>query len=195
MAVMDRKTAEMLSKWDRFCEREKGFLPPKIASAYLGLTNQAIYAAADRGWLRYYKLGTERFYSKADCYRYREAGNRRKDEAKITPLDRHLARAGIKPHPRPVETVSELAERWFWFLVEHGGAYPPRLAAAYLRITVQSVLLASRKGWIRRFQVGRENFYSAKDVRNYWHSAAARNRERRPRPQYSGEPINSPGID
>lgn len=191
MGALDRKTGEILASWDRFCDREKGFFPPMIAGLYLGLTPQGLYAASDRGWLRYFKLGSERFYSFSDLLQYKRAGLSRDAGARLTPLDRHLARAGIRPMPRRHDKTHETVNAWFWFLLDHQGAFPPRLAAGYLRITPQSVLAASRKGWIRRFQVGRENFYSRRDVLNYWHSGSARNRENRPVPGFGNAPISS----
>lgn len=191
MSALDRKTGELLAAWDRFCEREKGFFPPKIAGLYLGLTPQGLYAAADRGWLRFFKVGSERFYSFTDLIAYKRAGLAREEGARLTPLDRHLARAGVRPMPRRHDKSHETVDAWFWFLLDHQGAFPPRLAAGYLRITPQSVLAASRKGWIRRFQVGRENFYSRIDVQNYWHSGSARNRENRPFPRFENEPIGT----
>jgi len=44
--------------------------------------------------------------------------------------------------PRYLETKEPLVEAWKQMLIYHDGAFPPSMAAAFLLVTVQSVLLA-----------------------------------------------------
>jgi hypothetical protein len=178
-----RKAADFVASWNAFVERENGFYPPKIAALYLGMTTQAIYSASDRGFIRNFTIGSERFYSASDCYRYREARRSRQLDSITTPLDRHLAKAGISL-PVLLDTVPDGVVKWNDFLRDNGGAYPPRVAALYLRVQVQTVRAASERGWIRRFLVGRENFFSRRDLVNYWQVAARKNRGNRSFPRF-----------
>jgi hypothetical protein len=75
---------------------------------------------------------------------------------------------------------------WELFLDQHGGCYPSSIAAIKLRMTPQGVYQASQRGWIAFFLIGRDRWYSRKDVVNYrWH-ASRRFADNRPRPLYEG---------
>ena len=185
MGILDRKAADLVSSWDRFTIRECGFYPPKLASLALGQTTQGIYAAADRGVFRYSVLGVSRFYSRLDVSRERERRIKKILDCAVTPMDRHLQ--SITGHQAKLPDLPILCESladWHLFLENHGGAYPSKVAGARLRISSQSVWLAHRAGWIRSFLVGRENFFSRRDVEDYWHQASRKNKSNRPLPRF-----------
>jgi hypothetical protein len=194
MGGLERKNADQLARWRQFEERECGFFPPGIAALYLGMTVQGLYASADRGWIRFIKVGSERFYSYSDLAHYRKASRKRFDEAAVTPLERHLAKIGVSPHPRYSETSEPIVEDWKRFIADHDGAFPPRMAALHLKIGVQSVRWASKAGWIRCFSFGRENYYSRRDVVAYWHTGSKKNPFNRPVPPFA-QPGSPPPID
>lgn len=81
---------------------------------------------------------------------------------------------------------ADLVSAWNRFLQDEGGCYPPRLAAAYLRMTIQAVYSASEKGWIRYFKIGRERFYSARDVHDYRWTGSRKFKDARSRPRFGG---------
>lgn len=184
MIESDRKTSDELLRWHQFEQREVAFFPPSIAALYLGLSVQGLFSAGDRGWLRFIKNGAERYYSYSDLVRYRAASFKRFNDVTITRLERHLAQAGIRPHPRYSETVEPIVTYWLDFVAKHEGSFPPRLAAMYLKISVSSVLVASKRGWIRSFLIGRENYYSRRDVISYWQSGSRKNLLNRPCPPF-----------
>jgi len=83
---------------------------------------------------------------------------------------------------------------WDQFLSSEGGVYPPKLAAAFLKLTVQGVHAASDRGWIKYFRIGRERFYSAKDVRDYRWTGSRKFRDNRPAPRYRGTQDQTPTV-
>ena len=85
MAEISRAEREEVARWEVFLETEKGFYPPKIAAAKLGLTVQGVRAASDRGWLRYFQIGTERFYSRRDVVNYEHNPRRKNAVTKYSP--------------------------------------------------------------------------------------------------------------
>jgi len=73
---------------------------------------------------------------------------------------------------------------WDRFLESHHGVYPASLAAAKLRMSPQGVFQASERGWIAFFSVGRNRWYSRRDVIRYRWNASRRFRDNRPLPPY-----------
>lgn len=190
MGGFDRKAADLVSAWDRFLVRECGFYPPKLAALALNQTTQGIYSAADRGVFRYVTLGVSRFYSRADVSRERERRVRRILDAAVTPLDRHLQSvSGYQAKMPDLPVLDPALGAWHEFLASHDGAYPSKVAGCRLRISTQGVWLAHRAGWIRSFLVGRENFFSRRDVEDYWHQAARKNPSSRPLPRFKSAAI------
>jgi hypothetical protein len=90
--------------------------------------------------------------------------------------------------------ASDMVAAWNRFLLDEGGVYPPKLAAASLKITVQAVYSASEKGWIKYFRIGRERFYSCKDVHNYRWTGSRKYRDNLPGPQYKGAQDATPEL-
>jgi hypothetical protein len=172
----ERKAADMLSAWDQFLLVEGGFYPPRLAALHLGITVQAVYSASEKGRIRYFLIGRERFYSSAGVYWYRERGRLR--PTKGTSTEKRKA--------------SDFVSAWHRFLLNEGGAYPPKVAGARLKITIQAVYAAADKGWLRYFRIGRERFYSARDVHNYRWSGARKFRDSLPGPQYCGAQDQTP---
>jgi hypothetical protein len=84
-----RKQADDVAAWERFCEEESGVYPPYMAAAYLKMTIQGVYAAANRGWLRYFVIGRERFYSRRDCVEYRWTVAKSYRDARPLPKFKH----------------------------------------------------------------------------------------------------------
>ncbi|MBB5349881.1 hypothetical protein HNR46_000102 [Haloferula luteola] len=71
MGTVSRKEALRVRAWEKFCEKECGVYPPKLAAAELGMTTQGVRSASDAGWISYFLVGRERFYSRRDVSRYR----------------------------------------------------------------------------------------------------------------------------
>ena len=180
-----RKSAELVASWDRFCERERGFYPPKLAGFILGMTTQGLYSAGDRGVLRFHKVLVSRFYSAADVILERERRIKKHIDAAVTPLDRHLqAVAGHQARLPELPSLPSFLGDWRLFLDQHGGAFPSGVACHRLRMRPQGVWLAHKAGWIRSFVVGRENFFSRRDLEDYWFSVCRKNKGNRPSPRF-----------
>lgn len=85
MAKVTRKEALRVVAWERFMEQERGFFPPSIAAACLKMTPQGVRAASDRGWIRFFQIGTERFYSRRDVLKYVHNPSRRGSPSRPVP--------------------------------------------------------------------------------------------------------------
>jgi len=76
---------------------------------------------------------------------------------------------------------------WDRFCENHAGVYPPTLAAARLKLTLQGVYAAADRGWIAFFMIGHVRYYSRRDVESYRWTGSRKFRDNRPRPLYSGK--------
>lgn len=66
------KEAKMLARWDRFCTEQSGVYPATIAAVKLRMTTQGVFQAAERGWIAFFQIGRDRWYSRKDVSRYWE---------------------------------------------------------------------------------------------------------------------------
>jgi hypothetical protein len=66
------KEARALARWDRFCTEQSGVYPATMAAIKLRMTTQGVYQAAERGWIAYFQIGRDRWYSRRDVCRYLE---------------------------------------------------------------------------------------------------------------------------
>lgn len=74
---LSSKERNQLQAWDRFVLEENGALPATIAAMKLGITTQGLYQAAERGWIKFFKIGRDRWYGRKSVNRYkakRDAG-------------------------------------------------------------------------------------------------------------------------
>jgi len=70
--TLSSKQRNMLQAWERFCEDETGAIPATMAAMKLGITTAAVYQAAERGWLKFFRVGRSRWYGRKSLYRYIE---------------------------------------------------------------------------------------------------------------------------
>ena len=87
-----------------------------------------------------------------------------------------------------------LADNYERFCEKHGGVYPASIAAIKLRMSPQGVYQAAQRGWLDFFSVGRDRWYSRKDVLAYRFTVSKKYRDCRPLPPYpprSGESATS----
>ena len=66
------KERNQLQAWDRFCLEENGVMPSTIAAMKLGITSAGLYQASERGWIKFFKIGRDRWYGRKTVNRYRE---------------------------------------------------------------------------------------------------------------------------
>jgi len=110
----NRKEVDFVAAWDRFVENEKGAYPPRIAALYLRMTVQGVHSAADRGWIRYFMIGKERFYSRRDVVAYRWNVSKKFKDNRLLPsfvgsqnctprTPRSVALAKMSPEERAIE--------------------------------------------------------------------------------------------
>lgn len=65
------KQLRELAAWERFIEVNLGAYPSTIAAIKLGMTTAGVYNAAQRGWIGFFQVGRDRWYSRRDVINYR----------------------------------------------------------------------------------------------------------------------------
>jgi hypothetical protein len=65
------KQRNQVQAWDRFCLEENGAIPATIAAWKLGMSSAGLYQAAERGWIKFFKVGRDRWYGAKSISRYR----------------------------------------------------------------------------------------------------------------------------
>lgn len=65
------KQEDTLARWERFLIQQQGCYPAAIAAIKLRMTPQAVYQAAQRGWITFFILGRNRMYGRKDVITYR----------------------------------------------------------------------------------------------------------------------------
>jgi len=81
-----QKQAMQIASWERFLEVHQGCYPAQIAAAKLRMSPQGVYQASERGWIAFFSVGRNRWYSKRDVIRYRwEASKQYRDNRPLPP--------------------------------------------------------------------------------------------------------------
>lgn len=62
---------DRLELWRVFTLQQGEILPPQLAADYLRMTPEGLRKAASRGWIRYIRLGRDRFYGKKSLENYK----------------------------------------------------------------------------------------------------------------------------
>lgn len=70
--LLTSKELNTLKAWDNFIYEENGALPATIAALKLGMTTSGLYQAGQRGWIKFFKVGRDRWYGRKTIYRYLE---------------------------------------------------------------------------------------------------------------------------
>lgn len=70
-AGVSQKQLQDLARWEKFQEDECGVYPAAMAAIKLRMTPQGVYQASQRGWLKFFSNGRDRWYSKKDVIGYR----------------------------------------------------------------------------------------------------------------------------
>jgi len=74
------------------------------------MTVQGVHAAADRGWIKYFMVGRERFYSRRDVCNYRWTGSRKFKDNR--PLPPHVGKQDqTPPQTAAMKRLDEAKER------------------------------------------------------------------------------------
>jgi len=69
---LSSKQRDQLLAWDNFILEENGALPATIAALKLGVSTAALYQSANRGWLKFFRIGRDRWYGRKSILRYSE---------------------------------------------------------------------------------------------------------------------------
>jgi len=81
--MAERKVTEkelrMLARFERFLEVQSGAYPATIAAMRLKMTTAGVYQAGERGWLGFFQIGRDRWYSRRDVIRYQEHRTQKKN--------------------------------------------------------------------------------------------------------------------
>lgn len=103
---------------------------------------------------------------------------------KIIRMEKHGKSRKVRKSGKRRVTQAQLLvlAGWDRFLEVHAGAYPATLAAIQLRMSSQGVYQASERGWIAFYRVGRDRWYSRRDVIAYRHQRARNYLDNRPLP-------------
>jgi len=75
-----------LASWERFLEVHQGCYPAAIAAIKLRMSPQGVFQASERGWIAFFSVGRNRWYSRRDVIRYRWAGSRKFRDNRPIPL-------------------------------------------------------------------------------------------------------------
>lgn len=78
---LTEKELKALARWDRFCTEQSGVYPATIAAIKLKMSTQGVYQAGERGWIAYFQIGRDRWYSRRDVCRYAEIRNAEKNHS------------------------------------------------------------------------------------------------------------------
>lgn len=84
------KERRFIARWDRFCTEQSGVYPAAIAALKLGISHAGVYQASERGWIAFFKVGRDRWYSRKDVSRYLEHRSMKKNMVALrskTPKD------------------------------------------------------------------------------------------------------------
>jgi len=66
-----------LELWRVFALDQGEIFPPALAADFLRMTPEGVRSAANRGWIRYIKLGKDRFYGKKSLENYKYSKSRK----------------------------------------------------------------------------------------------------------------------
>ncbi len=66
------KELNQLTAWDNFVTDEIGAVPATIAAMKLKMSTSGLYQAGERGWIKFFKVGRDRWYGRKTLYRYAE---------------------------------------------------------------------------------------------------------------------------
>ncbi len=66
------KERNQLQAWDRFHSDECGVYPSTLAAMKIGITTSGLYQAGERGWIKFFKVGRDRWYGRKSVSRYRQ---------------------------------------------------------------------------------------------------------------------------
>jgi hypothetical protein len=80
---------------------------------------------------------------------------------------------------------ADLVASWERFCEDECGVFPASIAAAYLRMTMQGVHAAAKRGWLRWFPVGRVRYYSRRDCVRYRWEVSRKYEDNRSFPKYA----------
>lgn len=66
------KERNLLQAWKRFVRDENGAVPSTIVAMLLGMSTSGVYQAGQRGWLKFFSVGRDRWYGAKSVAIYRE---------------------------------------------------------------------------------------------------------------------------
>lgn len=89
-AELTQKQAHILAAFDRFLEQHQGCYPASIAALKLRMSPQGVYQASQRGWIAFFSVGRDRWYSRKDVISYRWNASRRFKDSRPLPPYRHV---------------------------------------------------------------------------------------------------------
>ena len=64
------KERNQLQAWNRFCLDENGAMPSTLAAMQLRISSAGLYQAAERGWIKFFKVGRDRWYGRKSVSLY-----------------------------------------------------------------------------------------------------------------------------